>query len=79
MKGFIMSVSATNYSNNLNFRGKYKTSENGTNYYHTNSAMKIGGTLAGITGISSAVNYFQNKGFHKHQGVVPKDGYCLLT
>lgn len=57
-----MSVSATNYSNNLNFRGKYKTSENGTNYYHTNSAMKIGGTLAGITGISSAVNYFQNKG-----------------
>lgn len=35
------------------FKGKFQQTEQGTPYYKTNSAMKIGGTLAGLSTIST--------------------------
>lgn len=57
-----MSLSIQNTTNsslisgqNTNFKGKFKDSETGHKYYHTNSAMKIGGAIAGISALSGAM------------------------
>ena len=45
-----MSIDSINFSTKTPaFKGNYKRTEQGNPYYHTNSAMKIGGTLAGFS------------------------------
>lgn len=60
-----VTVNPCETTNNCNFRGKWDKTEQGTPYYKTHSAMKIGGTLAGIatagTLINLASNNFGNK------------------
>ena len=37
------------------FKGNYKKNEHGSLYYHTNSAIKIGGFMAGISAVGSLI------------------------
>ncbi|DAA85253.1 TPA: hypothetical protein CPT90_03885 [Candidatus Gastranaerophilales bacterium HUM_3] len=59
-----MSIDSINFSTKTPaFKGNYKRTEQGNPYYHTNSAMKIGGTLAGLSAVGtalelSAANFF---------------------
>lgn len=46
----------TNY--NPSFRGKYKKTEKGNDYYHTNSAVKIGATGAGLSALLTSWSFW---------------------
>lgn len=43
------------------FKGSYKQTEKGNPYYHTNSAMKIGGAMAGLSAIGTAIRLTNDK------------------
>ena len=59
-----MSVSAIKEGQQITtpaFRGKYKKTGQGNPYYYTNSAMKIGGTLAGLSVAGTLLELAGNK------------------
>lgn len=61
-----MAIDSINYSAiTPSFKGSYKRTEQGNPYYHTNSAMKIGGTLAGLSAIGTVINLAGNNFFQK--------------
>ena len=56
-----MSIDSINFSTKTPaFKGNYKRTEQGNPYYHTNSAMKIGGTLAGLCALGTAIDLAGN-------------------
>ena len=61
-----MSIDSINFSTKTPaFKGNYKRTEQGNPYYHTNSAMKIGGTLAGLCALGTAIDLAGNNFFQK--------------
>lgn len=61
-----MSIDSINFSTKTPaFKGNYKHTEQGNPYYHTNSAMKIGGTLAGLCALGTAIDLAGNNFFQK--------------
>jgi hypothetical protein len=55
----VLSVSNIGVQPKLNstFKGSYKKTDKGNDYYHTNSAIKIGGVFAGVSGLLTGVMY----------------------
>lgn len=73
-----MSIDSINYSTKTpTFKGNFKRTEQGNPYYHTNSAMKIGGTLAGLCALGTAIDLASNNFFQKAlkdlPGIAKKD------
>lgn len=72
-----MSISAVSCSQqNIQkpaFKGKWDRTEQGTPYYKTCSAMKIGGTLAGLSVLSTLMNLWINKEGSSALKAVEKD------
>ncbi len=66
-------------SNSPNFKGKLRKTEKGNSYYHTNSAIKIGGSLAGLTTLGSGYEYFRTKLVETRIKEVPKDKIKVVT
>ena len=46
---------------NSAFKGQYKKTEQGNPYYHTNSAIKIGGAFAGVAALTTLLELGSNK------------------
>ena len=69
-----MSIDSINFSTKTPaFKGNYKRTEQGNPYYHTNSAMKIGGTLAGLCALGTAIDLAGNNFFQKNLPEADKD------
>ena len=72
-----MSIDSINFSTKTPaFKGNYKRTEQGNPYYHTNSAMKIGGTLAGALG--TAIDLAGNNFFQKALKNLPEADKDLI-
>ena len=74
-----MSIDSINFSTNTPaFKGNYKRTEQGNPYYHTNSAMKIGGTLAGLCALGTAIDLAGNNFFQKALKNLPEADKDLI-
>lgn len=74
-----MSIDSINFSTKTPaFKGNYKRTEQGNPYYHTNSAMKIGGTLAGLCALGSAIDLAGNNFFQKALKNLPEADKDLI-
>lgn len=74
-----MSIDSINFSTKTPaFKGNYKRTEQGNPYYHTNSAMKIGGTLAGLCALGTAIDLAGNNFFQKALKNLPEADKDLI-
>ncbi len=74
-----MSIDSINFSTKTpSFKGNYKRTEQGNPYYHTNSAMKIGGTLAGLCALGTAIDLAGNNFFQKALKNLPEADKDLI-
>ena len=74
-----MSIDSINFSTKTTaFKGNYKRTEQGNPYYHTNSAMKIGGTLAGLCALGTAIDLAGNNFFQKALKNLPEADKDLI-
>ena len=74
-----MSIDSINFSTKTPaFKGNYKRTEQGNPYYHTNSAMKIGGTLAGLCALGTAIDLAGNNFFQKALKNLPEADKNLI-
>lgn len=74
-----MSIDSINFSTKTQaFKGNYKRTEQGNPYYHTNSAMKIGGTLAGLCALGTAIDLAGNNFFQKALKNLPEADKDLI-
>ena len=74
-----MSIDSVNFSTkSAAFKGNYKRTEQGNPYYHTNSAMKIGGTLAGLCALGTAIDLAGNNFFQKALKNLPEADKDLI-
>lgn len=74
-----MSIDSINFSTKTPaFKGNYKRTEQGNPYYHTNSAMKIGGTLAGLCALGAAIDLAGNNFFQKALKNLPEADKDLI-
>lgn len=74
-----MSIDSINFSTKTPaFKGNYKRTEQGNPYYHTNSAMKIGGTLAGLCAFGTAIDLAGNNFFQKALKNLPEADKDLI-
>lgn len=74
-----MSIDSIKFSTKTpSFKGNYKRTEQGNPYYHTNSAMKIGGTLAGLCALGTAIDLAGNNFFQKALKNLPEADKDLI-
>ena len=74
-----MSIDSINFSTKTpSFKGNYKRTEQGNPYYHKNSAMKIGGTLAGLCALGTAIDLAGNNFFQKALKNLPEADKDLI-
>ena len=74
-----MSIDSINFSTKTPaFKGNYKRTEQGNPYYHTNSAMKIGGTLASLCALGTAIDLAGNNFFQKALKNLPEADKDLI-
>lgn len=56
----MLNVSNAVSQSDCNFKGSLKKTDKGTDYYNTNSAIKIGAPLAGLAALGTGYNYYSN-------------------